>query len=527
MSGILTDLRTGEPIASATVALSLPYNNRNVRERSQHPGPIKATTDRLGLFELDGIPSEWSYDSLYSCTATLGETLPVFAGHVSLHGPLNLKGSLPRIARGRLVSYAGFNYKATSVRLEPESGDGFARALLDEHGYFEALLPMESAGKHFDLFFFQEGLNGCFHASAMAESLLGETLAVLECSPARVTIECQDSEGAPLDDVTIRLASLATSKPSYIEDYHTNEQGVVEFFAESGDNEVCLAKEGYWTRLDVAPFSGIDTHRFVLEKRVEEDQVHGEVVAPDGSPVPRAFVTAVPVGQVEDVALASFPSCVSGDDGKFQLAVNYRGALRFRAFQRRYGFSEPVVAGGVEGTLRLVFRPFGTVTLDLKYSFDPEEYTGGLPEYFLVDRYRHEVFSGTSEPPVHVTDVPEGEYNLYVRFPGLGGYVQTSVLVEAGREKRQNAVVEPGYWHEGLVVHRDGSGVPDVFATIVSTWPEEVSEKWGTCRTDRNGRFRLFAGSARTVRVEVLDADGASLGGFASISGERSQYALD
>lgn len=525
--GVLLDTSSSTPISGADITLAFPVNSRNAWEAGTHPAALHARTDQDGRFELN-VPSEWDRLSIYSCVGRIGEALAVFSGFVSLQDNLLLLGALPQVARGRLVSHFHFPYARTAVRLAPDGGQGYGKAILDDAGIFEAIVPHTSEPRHFDLWFSLEGVRGNVLARTSAESLLGDRLVDIECYPVKLTVVCTDKHGASVPSVTVR-AGNAGEETAGLEEFQTDLAGEVTLLVLPGDVEICAARDGYWTSLATVPIARVmdAVHRVTLKEQDEEYIVRGRAVRPDGSPVSGAFVTSVPASRVDGVSLGNLSGTQSDQDGEFQLMSRFMGSSEIRAFHRRHGFTRAYVVSEYPAFLTLVFGDLGSVRVDVAYSFHPEEYTSGLPEYCLVDRYNHRSFSGYSKPPITLSDIPGGDYNLYVRFPGHAGYVQTSLVVEPGQERREEGDVVEGHWHAGELVRVNGESLPGAIVQArIPDWPDELTQKWGMSRTDREGRFEVFAGARELLTLDVT-YDGQFVGTFQSSSGTENRFLVD
>lgn len=527
LDGALIDDATQAPIAGATIALSYPINSRNAWERDKYPKPLEALTDEDGAFHLSASSDQWNQGGLYYCSATLQDALLVFSGFVSLQERLLLRGILPAIARGRLLSFPGFPYTKTSVRLAPSGGNGYTRATLDDNGLFEALVPLVSLSDSFELCFTQAGVRGCFRTNVTAASLLADPPVVVNCFPATLSLTCTTEDGRPIDSAIIHVGATGMEPPS-IEDYLSDSGGSATFLIDEGENEICVAKEGYWTYLDIVSFPQVQDafHEVTLIKKDATNIIHGRASLPDGSPVARAFVSCVPMGRVDGVSLANFASGYTDDDGRYHLISSFSGSCQVKAFYRKHGFSEAKTVSGTGAFAELVFRSFGSISIEVVHTFEPEDFLSGMPEYHLVDQYNHRSFSGYCQPPITMSDVPEGHYNLYVRLPGEAGYICTSLAIVAGQEKRATANVDAGMWQEGQVVSSDGSTVEGLTVQVLNpNWPDEVSRAWGVSKTDRIGLFKVFSGRERLVDVKIGRKE-KSLGVFSSVSGTYNRFSI-
>jgi hypothetical protein len=507
--GSLFDDVLGTSIGGATITFAYPVNNRNVKDHEGAPEPRTTTTDRTGRFHIEFPSTEWIQGALYACSANVGERIEVFSGYVSLQNELVLRGAIPQVLKGRLTCVPAPDYRDISVLIDTPEGHTLAYSPLDEEGRFEVMVSSLYASRQCDLYFSQKGVSGHFCARTPTSDLLSPNGALIETTPTVLTLTCRQVDGAGLESASVRVGHIDNTTSSRQETYLTDRSGHFSIFVANGENEICVAKEGYSTFLgNLSVFLGVGAlnYEVVLQQSDAPRTLRGIVLSPDRTPVTKAFVSCVPVGLSEGVSLAGMSSAITDDAGRFQLSNNFNGNLRIKAFQRRYGFTRAAIPSLDSTPIELVFETTGSIRIDVMFDHDCQEFNSGEPEYYLVDRFLKRSYCGHCRPPITIAEIPGGEYNLYARFPGDAGYLQTSVTVKAGHEERISATVEPAFSFHGSITDTDNNPLIGLrIRVIMRDWPEDVIQAWGTSLTDAEGTFGVFGGRRAAVDLQITD----------------------
>ncbi len=508
--GVVCEEGTGLPYANCEVMLSEPVGSW-VQANGDLPDPLllRAGTNEWGHFAFD-LPSERVESrDLHGLAVTSSAGDPLFKGFVPLQDMLVILVPGPISITGVLISDPPLEYDEISVHVyAPSSGSSSlcGSARLDSGGTFTATVVPARGCQEYMLLFTRNGLSGGVSIEMPSEDLFSGEDLIIRRSLATLCVTCKSVDGKLIGGAKVRAVPVSSSGPLPSVDRLTTPDGQACFFVSSGTVEVCAGKEGHEPAielLDVQDGSGSLHHELQLAS--VESALTGVVLDHRGAPAERAFVSVRPVGRSSDARLAGIAGIKTDSEGRFSLPKPRRPS-ELTAYHKDYGLTAPIRLVGDENFLRILFEPVGRVHVRLLCRTEEDGFFSGPVEYFLVDRFVERSLSDAVSPPLLVQNVPEGQYNLFVRVGDL--YGEGSLQVVGGEDNRIDLELTRGAWFQGVVLERDGGAAySNVIRVHHPAWPREIRMAWGSALTTRAGRFHVFGGHLTRAELEILSSD--------------------
>ncbi|HTF89803.1 MAG TPA: carboxypeptidase regulatory-like domain-containing protein [Planctomycetota bacterium] len=503
--------------------------------QAEKDGPsAEATTDATGSVALRLETGGVAREHLCNVNVGAGENLRRFTALPLQSELVLLIDSCTRLHGLVVVSGAEMTEPAWVSAFEPASGmmsthTMFARTRAQVDGSFEMQACPSREIPWVDMNI-GVGTVNVTRSIAWAE-LSSEAGARIEIQVCELTVRVLDEAGAPLAKADVRVSRLVEDAP-FPACGVSNERGEFRTSLEPADCEIIVGSAGRASAIERVVLTATDCPRIVelrLRSLRESDHLRGRVVLEDRIPVEGAIVTAIPVANSSEGAVAAHAQMRTDANGRFDLAMATDRELEVVAFRRDVGYSDEVRFTPDGRELELVIRAQGS--LEVRIALPPgfSGFAQGHVEYVLVDRRFDLVDHGHEfEVPFTLSEIPAGDYNLFVYVAGWNAYAEGSVHVAAGDNRSDSpAWVElsshPAQFARGQVLTANGS--PTLGAHIEvdhPTWPPEVERLWSV-KVGDGGRFEALLGvdtacSARVTlagqpvqRVELHEGDGAIL----------------
>ena len=204
-------------------------------------------------------------------------------------------------------------------------------------------------------------------------------------------------------------------------------------------------------------------------------------------------------------------TALTSKDGRFSVRVPGDQGLKLVATHPDHGEKQrtELPPGVRDVTIR--FENQGKLMLELEAAPKEAVARSGPIEYLVVDRKReHVIRDHLWGSPTPVGSVPEGNYNVFVFWPGMDVFGGTPVTVEAGETAHCHVQLLPAEWLEGRIVDSSGTRVSGATVQLDSEpWLIGASQAWGRATSDSDGFFRLLLGRKTSfLDLQVSTADG-------------------
>ena len=341
------------------------------------------------------------------------------------------------------------------------------------------------------------------------ETLAGSEGALIELELGALTVQVVDGAGAPLEGADVRVSPVRRAgeiREEFPAVGRSDARGQFRAVLEARVCEAIAGKAGFAdAAAQVHPDAAAATVVLRLRPLGELDRVRGRVVRADGRTVADALVTAAPVMDAREAAMAAFVQSRSDEFGAFELAIAGGRPLSITAFHRDVGISDELhfVPDGRE--LELVIRAQGSLEVRIEPPADLAGHAGGLVEYALADRRFERVERGHDfRVPFEITEVPAGDYNLFVHVAAWNAYAEAGASVVADGTTIAPLESRPARFARGRVLRSDGSPATAGRITLEHpTWPPEVAAVWASS-IDRHGRFELLLGLETSCSASLL-----------------------
>ena len=386
-----------------------------------------------------------------------------------------------------------------------------ARAQADADGTFEMQACPARELPLVDVRVMLEGL--AVTRSIRWQELASEAGARIELSFGELLVRVQDADDSAIAGAELRIASLPADG-AFPTVAKSDVRGEYRAKLEIGSFEVIAAAPGFSSTIERVEFEGQASNSsltLVLRRLGDDDRLVGRVVLEDGTPVEGAWVTANPVMDSPDAAMAGHAQLRSGADGSFELAIATDRELEVVAYRRDLGMSAAVRIQPGNRRLELVICAQGKLEVRISPPSGLAAFSGGLVEYALVDRrLAHFDFGHAFEVPFVLEQLPIGDYNLFVYIAGWNAYAEGSVHVEANLSTQVELASHTAQFARGRVRLADESSLSGgTLRMDHPTWPPEVESLWSS-PLSADGRFELFLGEETACPATLLRRPAAS-----------------
>jgi len=322
----------------------------------------------------------------------------------------------------------------------------------------------------------------------------------LDLSPAAFTV--RDEAGQAIAGARVALAPAGDADTSVA--LTADQKGEVVFNVRAGKYELTVRHPGYRAlvsrRISVPNADGA-AERVVLPSLESPEVLEGRVHLADGTPVADAFVTASPIVQDRTVTTVT-ASAVSNLDGAFHIPADFGAPAELYAFHEKLGFGQEVIDGASDALLQIVRT--GELEVEIRCPDSDPLIRSGRVVLVLVDRHRTIELERHPALPIRIRWIPEGSYNLLVYSTSLNAFGHDSIEIRAGAPATSSVTLLPGRWFKGRVVDREGTPIAGVNVQgVLPEWGRSVSKRWASARTTANGKFSLFGGVSRRLKVSL------------------------
>lgn len=486
-----------------------------VRGRRRAEQSESARTDADGSFSLQLDGAEWKPRELANVHVSFEGGERLFSGVVVLGQEITILLPESLLLAGRVVDLPS-DIEGVSMRFDVPAGDRFAtnvfvgRTELDDDGSF-ALLARPPAHSEEMLLTFFSGSQPLATITVAVTELTLPGGAVLDLELGRVRILIEDAQGSALEGVHVTAATLDTSPVIAHVSGASDDEGRLDLILPRGPVELCASREGFATKvwgMDVLEGDESGVESIALVRADDEWILRGTVVGANGSPLSSASVSAFPFSKT-NVGFSARSSTATAVDGSFTLGVPAGAELEIVAVHRVHGEGPRTVLPPGTHSVQIQFDGQGEVLLELSAAPAETVARAGPIQCLLVDRKRSRVVRehvwGSPSP---LSNVPAGDYNLYVFWPGMDVYGASPVTVRGGEAASCPVLLVPAPWLEGEVVDSGGRPLPGA-AIHLESGPSLTLHPWERATSGPDGSFRLLRCSgSRPHDLVARAADG-------------------
>ncbi len=477
--------------------------NVSVHIRARHGTEYsgRATTGADGGFSLQLDTREWKTQDLASVHVSSEVGQRLFTGVVAIGEGITILLPKPLLLSGKILDLSALEIAQVSMRFDIPAGRRFASNLfvgkraVDKDGSFSLFVRPPAVSETILLSFFQ-GAKPLARVLVSVSDLSSPEGVNLDLGLAPILIEFLDHAGSPIEGVQLGAISFegATATPRLTE--VSGQGGGVGLVLPHGRVELCAQKKGFHTKvwvLDRDEGSGPHTERVVLNPLGSPSLLEGTVSLADGSPLAGAYISAFPRSQTR-VGFGARSTAHTDENGRFSVSISGDQPLKVIATHREHGRAPEVVLPSGEFNVDIRYAEFGGLLLDIE-SFPQETVARSGPiQCLLVDRkYDNVIRTHIWGSPSPMRDIPEGDYNLFVFWPGMDVFGASPVCIETGKTENVRLSLGPARWLHGSVLDPEGNPVP--WASIELSSDHGATERphpWSRTTSSPDGSFRLL-----------------------------------
>ncbi|HED66870.1 MAG TPA: carboxypeptidase regulatory-like domain-containing protein [Planctomycetes bacterium] len=310
------------------------------------------------------------------------------------------------------------------------------------------------------------------------------------------------ADGSPLEGA--RVAGGDSEQRCFFR-VETGADGYAQAEVLDGKVILCASADGYGPVVESFDARPDARWTIALPSLEEEDSVSGQVIFSDGRPAEGAFVSATPVTGLPNIATDAMRSAITDETGHFEIKVGGRARFVLTAYLRSYGLSAPQAATSGVSDLTIRIPDYGSLDISMGPCPPSDASRAGVVEFVFanVDTL-YEDSGHTTSLPIHIEEMDPGVYNVYVWEQNEDRYASGTVEVIPGETGDYSLPCQTAWFVEGRVVNGSGQPVEGcVVRSVVREWPTEAVNRWGSCQTDGQGRFKLLVPSRETVPLSV------------------------